>query len=128
MSAASTELLPPLVPRFVGREQEFLLLRWQLSDARQGRGSVVVIRGEAGLGKTRLLEELAPLAREQECLLLTGAATADREEVAYGLIAALRSITQGVSRYEAEFSHYQELYGKDAEQMIELRAEMLAEA
>ena len=45
-----------------------------------------------------------------------------------GLIAALRSITQGVGRYEAEFSHYQELYGKDAEQMIELRAEMLAEA
>jgi len=45
-----------------------------------------------------------------------------------GLIADLRSITQGVGRYEAEFSHYQEVYGKDAEKMIELRAEMLAEA
>jgi len=45
-----------------------------------------------------------------------------------GLIADLRSITQGVGRYEAEFSHYQEVYGKDAERMIEMRAEMLAEA
>jgi elongation factor G len=45
-----------------------------------------------------------------------------------GLIAALRSITQGVGRYEATFSHYHEVYGKDAEQMIELRAEMLADA
>jgi elongation factor G len=44
-----------------------------------------------------------------------------------GLIADLRSITQGVGRYEAAFSHYQELYGKDAEKMIEKRAEMLAE-
>jgi elongation factor G len=45
-----------------------------------------------------------------------------------GLIADLRSITQGVGRYEAEFSHYHEVYGKDAEKMIEHRAEMLADA
>jgi len=45
-----------------------------------------------------------------------------------GLIADLRSITQGVGRYEAEFSHYHEVYGKDAEKMIEKRAEMLADA
>jgi elongation factor G len=45
-----------------------------------------------------------------------------------GLINDLRSITQGVGRYEAQFDHYQELYGKDAERLIEKRAEMLAEA
>ncbi|HUF88198.1 MAG TPA: elongation factor G [Thermohalobaculum sp.] len=45
-----------------------------------------------------------------------------------GLINDLRSITQGVGRYEAEFDHYQELYGRDAEKMIEKRAEMLADA
>jgi elongation factor G len=44
------------------------------------------------------------------------------------LIADLRSITQGVGRYEAEFSHYHEVYGRDAEKMIEHRAEMLADA
>jgi elongation factor G len=50
------------------------------------------------------------------------------ESALEGLIADLRSITQGVGRYEAEFSEYHEVYGKDAERMIEKRAEMLAEA
>ncbi len=45
-----------------------------------------------------------------------------------GLINDLRSITQGVGRYEATFSHYQEVYGREADRMIEKRAEMLAEA
>jgi len=45
-----------------------------------------------------------------------------------GLIADLRSITQGVGRYETAFSHYHEVYGKDAEKMVETRAQMLADA
>lgn len=44
------------------------------------------------------------------------------------LIADLRSITQGVGRYEAAFHHYQELYGRDAETMIQSRARALAPA
>ncbi len=44
------------------------------------------------------------------------------------LIADLRSITQGVGRYEASFHHYQELYGRDAEAMIQTRANALAPA
>ncbi|HET7410145.1 MAG TPA: elongation factor G [Paracoccaceae bacterium] len=44
------------------------------------------------------------------------------------LIADLRSITQGVGRYEAVFHHYQELYGRDAETMIQSRAKALAPA
>ncbi len=41
------------------------------------------------------------------------------------LIAELRSITQGVGRFESKFDHYQELYGRDADQMIESRAKAL---
>jgi elongation factor G len=41
------------------------------------------------------------------------------------LIADLRSISQGVGRFEAEFDHYQELYGRDADLMIESRAKAL---
>ena len=89
--------LQPLVPRFVGREEESLLLRRQLSDARKGRGSVVV-KGEAGLGKTRLLEELAPVARAQECLFLTGTGTSAREETAISSDSDLsRRTNQGSS-------------------------------
>ncbi len=34
------------------------------------------------------------------------------------LIAELRSATQGVGRYTAEFSHYEELYGREAEKIV----------
>ncbi|MEM7188303.1 MAG: elongation factor G, partial [Pseudomonadota bacterium] len=44
------------------------------------------------------------------------------------LIADLRSATQGIGRFEAEFDHYQELYGREAEQMIESRAKALEDA
>ncbi len=44
------------------------------------------------------------------------------------LIADLRSVTQGVGRYEAAFHHYQELYGRDAETMIQSRAKALENA
>ena len=41
------------------------------------------------------------------------------------LIAELRSITQGVGRFEVAFDHYQELYGREADMMIESRAKAL---
>ena len=43
---------------FVGREQELTMLAGYLDMARQGSGQVVVVSGEAGIGKSRLLLEL----------------------------------------------------------------------
>ncbi|MCY3875871.1 MAG: elongation factor G [Rhodobacteraceae bacterium] len=40
-----------------------------------------------------------------------------------GLINNLRSATQGVGRYEADFAHFQELYGREADEIVERRAE-----
>jgi serine/threonine protein kinase len=45
----------PLRPRFVGRAEELSVLRRLLSDASEGRGRMVVLSGEAGIGKTALL-------------------------------------------------------------------------
>ena len=52
--AATSARLSPLV----GRQQELVLLsdRWQ--QAAQGRGQVVVLSGEAGIGKSRMVGEL----------------------------------------------------------------------
>jgi tetratricopeptide (TPR) repeat protein len=44
---------------FVGRRAEIELLRAALADASHGRARLVVVSGEPGMGKTRLLEECA---------------------------------------------------------------------
>jgi predicted ATPase len=58
----------------VGRERELSSLRNTLERACQGKGSLVLVSGEAGIGKTSLLQRLIAEAREQGALVLTGAA------------------------------------------------------
>jgi predicted ATPase len=43
---------------FVGRERELEELSSGLADARAGRGRLFLLVGEAGIGKTRLADEL----------------------------------------------------------------------
>jgi predicted ATPase len=43
----------------VGRDRELARVTLFLDDARAGRGRLVLCTGEAGIGKTRLAEELA---------------------------------------------------------------------
>ena len=42
---------------FVGRQAEYETLLKKLAEAQNGRGSVVLLAGEPGIGKTRLTEE-----------------------------------------------------------------------
>jgi DNA-binding SARP family transcriptional activator len=46
----------------VGRAVELAMLRERLTDAWQGRGAIGVIQGDAGIGKTRLVEALVTAA------------------------------------------------------------------
>jgi predicted ATPase len=50
-------------PPFVGREQELALLEHWFEDAAAGQPRVVLVQGEAGIGKTRLLHEAMTIAR-----------------------------------------------------------------
>ena len=45
-------------PLLVGRSRELLVLRAQLGEALAGNGSVVILGGEAGIGKSRLADTL----------------------------------------------------------------------
>jgi tetratricopeptide (TPR) repeat protein len=57
---------------FVGRELEQANLRQFIDRALVGRGGLVLIDGEPGIGKTRLTEEAAVYARARGLLVLTG--------------------------------------------------------
>jgi class 3 adenylate cyclase/tetratricopeptide (TPR) repeat protein len=64
----------PLLERtpFVGRESELAKLRRLLDQAVAGQGGLVMIGGEAGVGKTRLAKELLLEARRRGVLTWTG--------------------------------------------------------
>lgn len=59
---------------FVGRKPELAALRAALERAIAGADQLVMLAGEAGMGKTRLCQELAEEAAGRGALLLGGAA------------------------------------------------------
>ncbi len=60
--------------RLVGRQAELGLLRQTLDHARNGRGQVVALVGEAGVGKSRLAWEITRSHRSRDWLVLEGSA------------------------------------------------------
>jgi len=62
-----------LCPIVVGRESELSSLEDALLAALRGDGGVVIIGGEAGMGKTRLVNELVTRAHRLRCAVMSGA-------------------------------------------------------
>ena len=58
--------------KFVGRQQELAKLTAALEDAMSGRGRLVMLVGEPGIGKTRTAQELASRAEAQGAQVLWG--------------------------------------------------------
>ena len=69
--ARATGAFLALTP-FVGRENENARLRARLAEARTGRGGLVMLVGEPGIGKTRTAEEFAEHARHDGAAVLWG--------------------------------------------------------
>jgi adenylate cyclase len=81
LSAPAAHPLPAVVvdvprsdgsARLVGRDAERAQLLEAVRQAAAGRGALVVLEGEAGIGKTRLAEETLQAARQIGCLTLVG--------------------------------------------------------
>jgi class 3 adenylate cyclase len=70
--ARTTSPIPRATTPFVGRESERDELRKVLDAALAGRGSLVLISGDAGVGKSRLAEDLAEEASRRGFLALSG--------------------------------------------------------
>jgi predicted ATPase len=56
--------IPGLASPLIGRSQEYARLQGILDQLLQGRGGILTLIGEAGLGKSRLIEELRGLVRQ----------------------------------------------------------------
>ncbi len=78
---------------FLGRAQELARLEEFVQRAESGHGQVVLLTGEAGLGKSRLIEELKPFLRERDFLLIAG------EGFAYGKTRAYAPLIDMLKRY-----------------------------
>jgi len=68
--------------RFVGRQFELAQLQDALQRAKAGQGQIVGVKGEAGLGKSRLLHEFKRLC-QRECVVLEASAIAHGTNAPY---------------------------------------------
>jgi class 3 adenylate cyclase/tetratricopeptide (TPR) repeat protein len=73
----------PAQTPFVGRERERADLRRAVEDARVGHGSLVLVTGEAGVGKTRLVQEVDAEADAHGLRVLVGHSTRDEGRSPY---------------------------------------------
>jgi DNA-binding SARP family transcriptional activator len=82
------------VPRLVGRQEAWAQLQRAWRAASAGRPHFVLISGEAGVGKTRLAEELVQWARRQGITTAAARCYRSEGELAYAPVATwLRALT-----------------------------------
>ncbi len=65
----------PLTSQFVGRQRELELIWNQYEAARGGSARIVLMVGELGIGKTRLLDEMSARAMQDGAIVLRGSAS-----------------------------------------------------
>ncbi|ETK36707.1 helix-turn-helix transcriptional regulator [Microbispora sp. ATCC PTA-5024] len=78
----------PAYGRLIGRDRELSLLARAVSGAADGALRAVAVRGDPGMGKTRLLAELAEMARARGFAVHHGQATEFERHVPFGVYIA----------------------------------------
>jgi DNA-binding SARP family transcriptional activator len=90
VTAPTWTTLPSLYAPLVGRDAALRRLRTARRRAQASQGGIVLISGEAGVGKSRLLQEFASL--HGEAVVLAGGGYADTQAIPYHpIVEALRS-------------------------------------
>ena len=101
-------------PALVGRGEEVAAARRAVTAARQGGGRTVLVLGEAGVGKSRLIAEASRLATELGMPVLSGQAVEDCgpfRPVAEALLGRLRDGDPGLAE-AAELRPYRSALGR----------------
>ena len=83
--------------QLVGRNAELEALNAALAQLDRGRGAVIELAGEPGLGKSRMLGELAAQAEQRDLLVLSGRASELEYELPFAVVVdALDEYLQSV--------------------------------
>jgi len=102
------------VAAFVGRKRELRQVAAAVDGAAAGRGVVLSISGEPGIGKSRLARECLALARSRGFSALIGAAGRFQTDLSYApLMQALRPLVEaaGTSRWDKPTAGLDDLSG-----------------
>lgn len=75
----------------VGRKDEMDLLKTKVDELNEEKGSVVSLVGDAGIGKSRLAEELSVFADEKGLTILEGKCLSYQTSISYGIFQDLLS-------------------------------------
>jgi DNA-binding CsgD family transcriptional regulator len=74
-------------PPLLGRARELAILAGAVDEAASGHGRSIVLEGEAGAGKTRLLDEALDAAAQRDFTVVRGAAEEIEQTRPFGLLA-----------------------------------------
>lgn len=81
--------LPGARARLVGRDQPLKAMNNLAQNLGQGRGGLIWIQGEAGIGKSRLMEEFGVAMRGAGAQVWTGQCSSQRKTLAFSLFSNL---------------------------------------
>ncbi len=106
--------------RLVDREEELGVLKGSLESMLSGRGHVVLVAGEPGIGKTRLAQELLVFARLRGCLAVVGRCYEQEVTIPYLPVAeALRAMVREIADDRLDT-----LVGRFAAELVKLVPEL----
>jgi DNA-binding winged helix-turn-helix (wHTH) protein/tetratricopeptide (TPR) repeat protein len=109
-------------PVFVGRERTLARLEVTLESALAGRGGLVLLAGEPGIGKTRTAEEIARRARQRGATVQVGRCFEGEGAPAFWpWVQVLRGLVAS-----AEVSSLRAALGRDAAELSQLAPELRA--
>jgi diguanylate cyclase (GGDEF)-like protein len=115
-------------PAFVGRERELTALHLALEEARRGHSSLILVEAESGVGKSRLLDELARQGDQDEAWVLRGAGRERAPQSAPGLLDGVLATIVGRIALDRPFRDLLSARLRDDEQAIATAMPELAAA
>ncbi len=112
-------------PSFIGRAAELDALDGQLGGARAGVGELVLLEGESGVGKSRLLDEWAHRCRRRGALVLRGQGVSQTAQRPFQMLAGVAEGLMALARLQPGMaSELRARAGEDGEAIADLLPEL----